>query len=76
MNTCNMEEICVKKRKLGKRLRELGWFFQRQGANHEIWTNGKECVAVPRHSEIKEFTAKEIIRVARNCPPLQKRRSE
>ncbi|MCB0383768.1 MAG: type II toxin-antitoxin system HicA family toxin [Bdellovibrionales bacterium] len=37
----------------------------RQGGSHEIWTNGKDKVAVPRHREINEMTAKAILRQAK-----------
>ena len=55
----------MKKRDLEKKLRELGWDLLREGANHEIWTNGRGVTGrVPRHREIREGTAKKIIRKA------------
>lgn len=33
-----------------------------QGANHEKWRAGSEAMAVPRHSEVNENTAKAILR--------------
>jgi hypothetical protein len=33
---------------LERALRAAGWWLQRQGSKHEIWTNGSETVPVPR----------------------------
>lgn len=59
----------MKKRDLELRLKELGWWLLREGGSHEIWTNGDKTEPVPRHSEINEFTAKAIIKRAKNNPP-------
>lgn len=59
----------MKKRAVEKLLRKAGWWLLRQGANHEIWTNGELTEAIPRHSEIQERLAKSIIRAARDNPP-------
>jgi mRNA interferase HicA len=53
----------VKLKNLQQKLGSLGWYLLRQG-KHEIWTNGIETLAVPRHKEIDEFTAKSILRSA------------
>ncbi|MFH1016646.1 MAG: type II toxin-antitoxin system HicA family toxin [Pseudomonadota bacterium] len=50
-------------------LRALGWRFLRQGGSHEIWINGIDVEAIPRHFEINENTAKAIIKRVRNRPP-------
>jgi len=34
----------MKKRDLEKELICLGWWFKREGGNHEIWTNGEDTV--------------------------------
>ena len=60
----------MKKRDLDKQLKELGWWLLRQG-KHEIWTNGRITIAVPRHREIKEMTARGILRDAECNPPEQ-----
>lgn len=54
----------MKKRELEKKLSSFGWRFLRQGGNHEAWTNGEFVVWLPRHNEIKEFTAQAIIKMA------------
>jgi len=54
----------MKRRELHKRLIECGWYFLRQGGSHEIWTNGEHVIAVPRHNEIRENTARMILREA------------
>jgi len=57
-------EVPMKKRDLEKQLKKLGWWFLREGGNHEVWTNGKENVALPRHAEINERLALAIIKGA------------
>ncbi|WP_251612942.1 type II toxin-antitoxin system HicA family toxin [Senimuribacter intestinalis] len=52
----------MKKRDLEKKLKKAGWRFLRNGGEHDIWTDGKNVEAVPRHREINETTAKGIIR--------------
>jgi mRNA interferase HicA len=54
----------VKRRDLETRLRALGWSFLRHGGSHDIWARGTRTLAVPRHSEIIENTARAIIREA------------
>lgn len=52
----------MKHRDLIKLLTKNGWVLLRNGANHDIYTNGKQCEVIPRHSEIKEALAKTIIK--------------
>ncbi len=59
----------MKKRDLERVLRALGWCLSRQGGSHEIWTNGSDTEAIPRHVELNEITAKAIIRRVRSRPP-------
>ncbi|HAT09018.1 MAG TPA: toxin-antitoxin system, toxin component, HicA family protein [Planctomycetes bacterium] len=54
----------MKRRDLLARLAELGWRFDRQGGAHEIWRKGERSMAVPRHTEINEHTARAILRDA------------
>lgn len=61
----------MKKSELEKKLKNLGWFLKRQGSNHEIWTNGEDTEAVPRHNEINEHLARKIIRNVKNNPPRE-----
>jgi mRNA interferase HicA len=49
-------------------MKVYGWFLLRQGANHEIWTNGEIEEPVPRHREINEYLAKKILKKAKNFP--------
>ena len=55
----------MKKRDVEQRLRDLGWFFVREGGSHEIWSNGIEQTTLPRHRAINEMTARSILRKAR-----------
>jgi mRNA interferase HicA len=59
----------MRTRDLKARLRELGWWFLREGSNHEVWTNGKLNEYVPRHTETKEPLAKAILKRAAANPP-------
>ena len=58
----------MKKKDLEKALKQLGWRLKRQGGNHEIWTNGEDSEAIPRHREIREHLAKKILEFAKNRP--------
>ncbi|MDY4110360.1 MAG: type II toxin-antitoxin system HicA family toxin [Eubacterium sp.] len=52
----------MKHKELEKLLKNNGWYFLRSGGNHDIYTNGKEIEALPRHKEINEQLAKAIIK--------------
>jgi len=51
----------MKRHELEKKLKEMNWKLNRHGGKHDIWTNGEREIAVPRHKEINEYTAKAII---------------
>jgi mRNA interferase HicA len=55
----------VKRRDLEKIIQRLGWKFERHGRKHDIWSNGENEIAIPRHKEINEYTAKEILKEAK-----------
>lgn len=55
----------MKRRELEKKLKKLNWRLARHGGRHDVWTDGEREVAVPRHNEINEYTAKAIINEAR-----------
>lgn len=52
----------MKHRDLIKKLKDNGWYFLREGGNHDIYTDGTHQEPIPRHREIKEPLAKHIIR--------------
>lgn len=52
----------MKRKDLIEMLERNGWWLKRHGGEHDIYTNGKEREAVPRHKEIAENLAKAIIR--------------
>ena len=54
----------MKRRELERRLRSLGWHPSRHGSKHDVWTKGERELAVPRHSEINEYTAEAILKEA------------
>ncbi|MDZ4661085.1 MAG: type II toxin-antitoxin system HicA family toxin [Pseudomonadota bacterium] len=51
----------MKRRDLERKLKQLGW-WQITGSKHDKWTDGINAVAVPRHREINEYTAKGILK--------------
>ena len=55
----------MKRKDLEKALRKYNWRFARHGGRHDIWTNGEIYEPVPRHSEINEYTAKKILKKAK-----------
>ena len=57
----------MKRRELERRLKKLGWTFQRHGGKHDVWTSseGSFTEYVPRHAEINERLARAILRRAK-----------
>jgi mRNA interferase HicA len=45
-------------------MQQLGWRLIRRGGRHDVWGRGDYEIAIPRHSEINEHTARAIIRSA------------
>ncbi len=41
---------------------EHGFKYLRDGGRHDIYSNGEKEVAIPRHREVNEITAKKIVR--------------
>ena len=56
----------MKRRDLIRKLEKNGWYYLRDGGNHDIYTKGKEIEAIPRHREIPEYLAKAILK-RRGC---------
>ena len=52
----------MKRRDLLKLLKRNGWWFKREGGNHDIYTNGIDNEPISRQREIKEAVAQAIIR--------------
>ena len=54
----------MKRKALEKKLRQAGCYLKREGGSHSLWINPQTGIieAVPRHSEIKEFLAKKILK--------------
>jgi len=52
----------MRRRELEKRLKKAGWHFLRHRGNHNVWTDGEQQEAIPRHNEINEQLAKTILR--------------
>lgn len=54
----------MKARNLKAELRKMGFWDTGKGSKHEKWTNGVYAIAVPRHKEIPEGTARAILKEA------------
>jgi predicted RNA binding protein YcfA (HicA-like mRNA interferase family) len=52
----------MKRRDLIKLFLANGWWFKRDGGNHDIYTNGQDCEPISRQREIKESVAHIIIK--------------
>lgn len=52
----------MKHRDLINLLEKNGWWYKRNGGNHDIYTNGTDCEPVSRQKEIKESVAMAIIK--------------
>lgn len=52
----------MKRRELLKLFAKAGWYFKRNGAQHDIYTNGVDSEAIPRHQDINERLAKALIK--------------
>ena len=52
----------MKQKDLIKKLTDNGWWLLRNGANHDLYTNGISSEPIPRHREVDEKLAKAIIK--------------
>jgi predicted RNA binding protein YcfA (HicA-like mRNA interferase family) len=52
----------MKRKDLIKKLIDNGWWLLRNGANHDLYTNGKNSEPIPRHRELDEKLARAIIK--------------
>ena len=52
----------MKYKDLTQKLLNAGYTFLRHGGNHDVYAKGNHKVAVPRHKEIKEYTARGILK--------------
>ena len=52
----------MKRRILIKLLENNGWYLDRHGGNHDIYTNGTKFEPIARHPDITEGLAKAIIK--------------
>jgi len=54
----------MKREKLLEKVNEMGAVFVRHGKKHDIYENPRthEYTQIPRHSDINEYTAKDILK--------------
>ena len=58
------EVMLLKRRDLIETLTSNGYELYRHGSNHDIYRKGKKQIAIPRHKEIVEDTARGILKEA------------
>ena len=54
----------MKRKDLVNALTKAGYELERHGSNHDIYRKGKKVFSVPRHKEIVEGTARDILKEA------------
>ena len=54
----------MKRADLIRALEQNGWYLLRNGANHDIYTNGVNMEPIPRHREVREALAQKILKRA------------
>ena len=52
----------MKRRDLIKLFEKNGWWLNREGSDHTIYTDGKHNESISRQNEIDEILAKKIIK--------------
>ena len=52
----------MKQQKFLRLLKRNGWFLLRNGANHDIYTNGTAIEPIQRHPELNELLVNAIIK--------------
>ena len=52
----------MKQRDLVMRLEAVGFKFERNGGNHDIYRRGKDIEKVPRHRDLNEKLARAILK--------------
>ncbi|MBR1635371.1 MAG: type II toxin-antitoxin system HicA family toxin [Lachnospiraceae bacterium] len=52
----------MKKRDLVKKLKKAGFVLEEHGARHDKYRRGNDYETIPRHNEINENTARDIIK--------------
>ena len=52
----------MKQRDLVKKLKKIGFRFERHGGNHDVYRRGSDIEEIPRHKELNESLAKAILR--------------
>ena len=51
----------MKRKELIRLLERNGWALKREGGNHSVYVKGKLKEYIPRHKEVKETLARDII---------------
>lgn len=52
----------MKRRILIKKLVKAGFILERHGSDHDVYKRGTDKEEIPRHREINELLAKDILR--------------
>jgi predicted RNA binding protein YcfA (HicA-like mRNA interferase family) len=54
----------VKRRDVERKLKDLGYYFERHGSRHIIWSNGVAEVQLSRSRYMRDSSAREILKKA------------
>ena len=52
----------MKRKDLIRKLEKNGWYLDRHGSKHDIYTNGSKSEPISRQTEIDEILAKKILK--------------
>lgn len=52
----------VKIRDALKILKKNGWWLNRHGTNHDVYTNGYQSEPIPRHGDLNKITWQKIMK--------------
>jgi predicted RNA binding protein YcfA (HicA-like mRNA interferase family) len=55
----------MKRKDLERALHEMGWQIVRHGSCHDVWASDGDEITVPRHNKIEKYTAKMILKIAK-----------
>jgi len=55
-------QALVSKIRKAAKMADLKWEMVREGSNHEVWQCGTTKVSIPRHREVNEITAENILK--------------
>jgi len=58
----------MKRKDFEKRFKKAGWWFDRPGGRHDIWTNGELEFSIPRHRGVTRGVGEDGLKMIKNFP--------